>query len=108
MRRQDKRQGRRRARRASRQFVSEISLGRPPVGQIVTSTYLSGSRPHDDRLPELVSQRAAVRNLGGAFHPVVFRLALRAGIDLGGQRDRSRGEDQGCEESLGEHGMSWL
>src|SRR4029077_2387102 len=67
---------------------------------------------HRGRLPEEVSQAAAVGDLGCTIHPVVFRLALRlrggTGVDLRGQRDRNRGEDQRGEKSLCKHDVSPL
>src|SRR4051794_12901596 len=54
---------------------------------------------------------ASVENLRSAVHPVLLRLAripvVRAGVDLGGQRDRGRGEDQRGDEGL-EHSLSPL
>jgi len=49
---------------------------------------------------------AAVGHLRGALE--IRGLVLRAGVALGGQRDRSRGEDEGGDQGLDEHGTSPL
>jgi len=52
---------------------------------------------------------AAVGNLRGAIEVrILMILADRSGVDLGGQRDGSRSEDQCGDQGLGKHGTSPL
>src|SRR6476620_75743 len=69
-----------------------------------------------DRLPPVRARSqygalvAAVGDLRGAIEIRNLTLAqsIRAGIDLGGQRDGSRGEDEGGDQGLGEQSTSPL
>ena len=87
---------------ALRRKTDRRAPSRAGSGRGIPSRSANPSNAHSDVPLGLVS---AVRGLGCAIHPRQLALARAegTGIDLGGQRDGSRGEDECGDQRLGKH-----